>query len=489
MEKIWEQCLKKVRQGLARGEYRASLQELRRLQAREDFPPKDQWQLDELCGAVFAGLLDMERAAAAYWQASTHDCYLRSQLEHYSSYLFCLHYLPDITPEELLQAHAFYNRMFAAVEPWEHTPGQRQKTKLRIGYISGDFHEHTSARFIQPLLRCRDTERYEAYVYDLHEQEDWLTKRFRGMADNWRNLSGMPFAAAARQIYEDQIDILFDLAGHSSGGVSLILAGHKPAPIQLSGIGWFDTTGLAAMDYFLTDTCCAPPGAAGFTEQLVRLEASHLCYMPIRPLPELGVYAVHRPFTFGCFNNFAKLTQEMLILWLTIVRSVPGARLLLKDTAAAPERCQVLRERMLQMGWQADEFELRSGSENYLQEFAALDIALDPYPYPGGGMTCEALLMGVPVITLAGSHHSSRFGVSLLGNAGLSALIAENPAAYKAKALELAADIERLENLHRTLRLSMERSPLMDGPGYMRALEAAYERMWAAWCSGTRMDR
>jgi protein O-GlcNAc transferase len=478
MDMALRQELRRIRQLTGTGNTGEALLWLEKLQKSPEFPLEDLWQLDELFGACYSELCDMKRAAGAYWTAFTHDRYLRSQLEHYSSYLFCLHYLPDIDDAEMRKAHLLYNRFFADVEEYTHT--KVKKARLRIGYLSTDFHDHTAARFVKPLLMYRDTVRYEAICYAMDAQEDQVTCGLRRLADGWRDLSGLSFAEAAQRIYEDEVDILFDLSGHSNGGCTLIVAGYKPAPVQLSGIGWFDTTGLAAIDYFLTDRHCNIH-VAEFSEQPLRLPHSHLCYMPLQDVPACGYYEPHAPFVFGSFNNFAKITDEMLTLWLSIVHSVPGAHLLLKDTGAFPARQQAIHERAMQLGYAENELELRSGSPEYLKEFDELDIMLDPYPYPGGGMTCEALLMGVPVVSLAGTRHGTRFGCSLLKNAGLDELVAEDCAGYKAIAVTLAHDKDRLCTLHRTLRSKLQASPVMDGVGYMREMEQLYEEIWTQW--------
>ena len=480
MEKKLEEELQRLRLLVDDGDAEDVLERLRQLRELPAFPAEELWQLDELAGACCSVLCDMERAAGCYWQASTHDKYLRSQMGHYSSYLFCLHYLSDISDQEMKQAHFFYDRLFADVRRYEHqAEGRRRKKKLRIGYLSTDFHDHAMADFIRPLLSLRDSSRYEAYCYAMQETRDEVTQEFCGMADGWRDLSGRSFADAAQCIFADGVDILFDLSGHTHGGCTLITAAYKPAPVQLSGIGWFDTTGLSAIDYFLTDPFLEDEQER-FCEQLLTLPQTHMSYLP-QALPPISSAKRRAGITFGCFNNFAKITDEMLVLWLTIVRSVPGARLHLQDTSAMPARCIALRSRAGRMGWREEELELSSGAEEYLQSLAQIDIALDPYPYQGGSMTCAALRIGVPVVTLAGTRHGARLGASLLSNAGLPELIAGTPAEYKKIAVSLARDTERCVNLHRTLPGLMQASRLMDGRAYMRDLEQAYERIWDQW--------
>ena len=260
-----------------------------------------------------------------------------------------------------------------------------------------------------------------------------------------------------------------------------MIAGVRPAPVQLSGIGWFDTTGLSAIDYFLTDALCDPPGQNEelFREKLLRAARVPFCYTPLAAMPEPG--PVHSSCVFGCFNNFAKITDDMLGLWLQIVQGVPGSCLILKDTTGFAERLAGLRERAARIGFTAAQLELRTGSVNYLQEYREIDIALDPYPYPGGITTCDALYMGVPVVTLAGRRHGTRLGMSLLTSLGLEGLAATNAEEYKVRAIALAQDGKRLKNLKANLRQLMQVSPLMDAKGYMRSLETAYRKIWQEW--------
>jgi predicted O-linked N-acetylglucosamine transferase (SPINDLY family) len=305
------------------------------------------------------------------------------------------------------------------------------------------------------------------------------------MVDHWQNIGGLTYEEAAARIYADGIDILVDLSGHTNGGATLIISSYKPAPVQVCGIGWFNTTGLKAMDFFLTDQYCSPEGQGDtdFSEQLIRLPHTHLCYTPpdyMRICPETW----HRrpKITFGSFNNFAKITDDMLRLWLSILNQVPGAKLLLKNSyqGAVHQQTQLLA-RARRIGYQASQLELRMATDGLLQEYRELDIALDTYPYPGGGTTCDALYYGVPVITLAGKHHGSRFGASILKNLGLGNLVADTPEEYAALAITLAGETELLAKLHQILPERMKQSPLMDGPGYVREIEAAYETIWAAW--------
>ena len=239
------------------------------------------------------------------------------------------------------------------------------------------------------------------------------------------------------------------------------------------------------MDYFLTDQYCCPYGRGerDFSEQLIRLPHTHFCYTPSeRMLYCQRSYQLHDPVVFGSFNNFSKLNKSVLLLWLQIINQVPGARLVLKNAHGAREwQERRIKKLALSLGYQEKQLEIRSATAGYLDEYMDIDIALDPFPYPGGGTTCEALYMGVPVISLCGQRHGERFGYSLLRNIGLSELAPATKEGYVAVAVALAQDSEAIRLLHQNLRLMMQQSPLMDAKGYVADVEAAYERIWQTY--------
>ncbi len=448
----------------------------------------EQWYLvyKTLAGCYFmAG--DLARSSDYYRQALVHCCgpYLSEKTMLYSNYLFLQHYLPQWNDEELAKEHFAYSALVNTRPAFVHL--RKDKDKLRIGYLSPDFCEHVNMFFfIQLLARC-NRKRYEVIGYSVSGREDHTTQQLQRLASGWRDLSALSSEDAARVIYEDCVDILFDLSGHASGGVTLPIMDWHPAPVQVCGIGYMSTTGDPAVDYFLTDVYCDPPGAGDslFTEKLVRLPHTHLCYTPSeRALHCQKIYAVHTPVVFGSFNNFAKVTDQMLQLWLTILQQVPGSHLLLKDSGNLPFLAASLRRRAESIGFRTDQLELRLGTGNYLDEYYDIDIALDTYPYVGGGTTCDALYMGVPVISLFGTRHSTRFGYSLLMNVGLGELAAGTAEAYMERAVALAKEPLLLTELHHVLRSLMKKSPLMNGWQYVQEMENAYEAMWRRWLCG-----
>ena len=331
------------------------------------------------------------------------------------------------------------------------------------------------------LFAAYDRTHFEVYLYDIGTLQSEVTDWVAGMVDGYADLSSCSPQEAARRIHTDEIDILFDLAGHSAGGKTLQIAAYKPAPIQISGIGYFDTTGLPAMDYVLGDPFVDPPGMdALFTERILRLPKTHLCFTPSeRFQPYEHLHRVpHDPVIFASFNNFAKITDGMLGLWAEILRRAPAARLLLKNTQPSEELLARMRIRAARAGADMDRLTLRPASKDYLRDYLEVDVVLDTHPYPGGGTTCEALFMGLPVVTMAGTRHGARFGAGLLHNVGLAELVAESPTAYVDCAVGLASDRELLAALHAAIPRMMRASPLMDGTGYVRAVEAAYKTVW-----------
>ena len=407
----------------------------------------------------------------------------------YSKYLFMRNYRYLGAKDGRLKAEHYESLL--DVHPYKHDNAARTaRRKLRIGYISPDFREHSVSYFLPPLLRHFDGEQFMVFCYATG-RSDAVTERLRTRRVTWRDLRGRPPRTAARLIAEDKIDILVDLSGHSQDNALPIMA-HRPAPVQVSGIGYTNTTGLRAIDYFLSDEICIPKGdtaaEAGFVERILRLSHSHLCYAPelIRVMPEAGYEPPMRKngyVTFGSFNNFAKVTDETLLLWRGILESVRDSKLVIKGKIASIDAgINFAKKRFSMLSYDLARVEFRPYSPDYLEQYRDIDIALDTAPYNGGLTTCEALYMGVPVISLRGRTHGSRFGASILTNAGVRELVAENDINYVRRAVQLAETPKLLEAYHMGLRANMERSPLMNIEGYMEELETAYQEIWENFC-------
>jgi len=406
--------------------------------------------------------------------------------------LFALFVHPTMEPREIFLQHVQWNRQHAAplagqIQKHDNDPSPNRR--LRIGYVSPDFREHSVAFFVENLLANHDPAQVEIFCYAELSRPDLATARFQQLARQWRWTTGQADAQVAELIRQDRIDILVDLAGHTSDNRLLVFA-RKPAPIQVTYCGYPGTTGLTTMDYRLTDGYADPPGQTEHyhTEQLVRLPQTFLCFRPSPSAPPVGPLAAlaNGHITFASFNHVAKITDPTVELWSQILRQVPDSRLLLKSPGlgdAAPR--QQLLERFAAQGISAQRLELQAriaSLGSHLQLYHRADIALDPFPYHGTTTTCEALWMGVPVVSLAGKHHASRVGVSLLSNVGLPQLIAQDPRGYVQIAVGLANDLPTLIELRIGLRDRVAHSPLLDAPGFARSVEAAYREMWRRWC-------
>jgi predicted O-linked N-acetylglucosamine transferase (SPINDLY family) len=409
-----------------------------------------------------------------------------------STRLFVLHYPAAWTPEMITREHLVWGETyFQPAPPRLFTNPPDTNRRLRIAYISPDLRIHAVVFFLQPVLIAHDPEMVEIYCYSDVKKPDEVTMQLRekhGVV--WRDISVLDDDAVQRIILSDQIDILVDLAGHSSGN-RLSLFARRVAPVQVNWIGYPNTTGLNEMDYRITDPKADPPGMTEklHSEELVRLPDSFLCYRPGSDFPPenpLPMF-VNRFVTFGSFSNFIKVTPDLLDMWARILGAVPNSRLFFRargmtdarfqqDILPIFERHGVNSERITILG------HARSVIDN-LRDYHNLDIALDTFPYHGTTTTCESLYMGVPVITLAGRSHVSRVGVSLLQSVGIPDLIAETADDYVSAAIALANDLRRLLDLRKSLRGMVLASPLTDNITFTRHLEAAYRLMWQRWCA------
>jgi predicted O-linked N-acetylglucosamine transferase (SPINDLY family)/predicted SAM-dependent methyltransferase len=412
-------------------------------------------------------------------------------VEAHSNLLLCLHYRKGDDAGALFGEHLAWARRHAE-GLWARSghPGITRVSgrRLNIGYVSPNFHRHSVASFLEPLLAAHDRTRFRIFCYSSVAHPDEVTERLKGLCDEWRDIHSVFGEDAARRIQEDRIDILVDLAGHTGGGRPLLFA-RKPAPVQIAWLGYPNTSGLAQMDYRLTDADADPQDEADrhYTEKLLRLSGGFLCFQPDAGSPEPGELPSHAAgrVTFGCFNNLAKVTPAMVALWSRLLATVPGSRLMMKAHALGSESARLsLLGQFAANGVAAERIVLlgpEDSAASHLGRYREVDIALDTYPYNGTTTTCEALWMGVPVVTLAGRAHVSRVGLSILKRLALGELVAENPEAYVMRAAALAADPARLRALREGLRARMRASPLLDAAGFARSVEAAYQTAWAAW--------
>ena len=408
--------------------------------------------------------------------------------ELYSKHLFLRNYR-DISPAQSKQLARNYNSFFARVVPFTHERKLfDEEKKLHIGYISPDFREHALANFFTPLLKDYDAENFSVTCYSTGKK-DFVTEKLKAFKVTWRDLLNRDALTIARTIDEDAVDILVDLSGHSQDSCLPILA-HKPAPIQICALGYTASTGLGAVDYFLSDKICSPEinFADTFTEKILRLDTCCYCYAPglIRDMPaqELRAPVLKNGFiTFGSFNNFAKVSDDVLYMWRAILDGVPRSRLILKGKIfSLDDGKSFVTEKLRKMSFPADRVEFRPYSPDYLEQYGDIDVALDTFPYTGGTTTCEALYMGVPVITFRGKTHGARLGASILNSADVKELIAASPMDYVKKAIQLSRRKELIAAYHVGLREHVKNSALMDGQKYLRALEKIYRAVWKERC-------
>lgn len=422
-------------------------------------------------------------ARAAFERALDADS---DYVECHSNILFCSNYEAEIAPSTEFALHRAWARRHAAggarAAP---KPDLAVSRRLRIGYVSPDFCTHPVASFIEPLIAGRDRERFEVICYSDVVYEDDTTRRIRTSADHWCDLRGVDHEKAAAIVREDGIDILVDLAGHTAGN-RLPMFARRPAPIQVAYLGYPNTTGLDEMDYRITDELADPPGEADerHSEALVRLRGGFLCYAPPPDAPAVPEPPVlsHGHVTFGSFNNVNKVNEAVVAVWSRILSALPGSKLLVKSRqlvdAAARLRLQKL---FAEHGIDDTRIELMGRVPNrvdHLQIYSRVDIALDPFPYNGTTTTCEALWMGVPVITLTGQVHRARVGTSLLHHAGLDEFITDSIEAYIDKSLVTAQDAQKLSALRHELRRLVATSTLTDVERAVDSLQCAYRDMW-----------
>jgi protein O-GlcNAc transferase len=407
-----------------------------------------------------------------------------------SSLLFASHHFAAYDPQDSFAQHRDWGKQFGPEEgaraEGRGARGDRDPNRrLRIGYVSGDFSTHVMGRYSEAVIAAHDRSQVEVSCYANVHQADEHTRRIQAVADHWRSVVDQPDARVAELIREDRIDVLIDLAGHTSGNRLRVFA-RKPAPVQVTHCGYPGSTGLAEIDYRLTDPYCDPPGRTErfHVEKVVRLPEAHWCYAPPAHTPPVGPLPAQEPgaVTFGSFNKPAKITEAMIGRWARILRELPQSRMVVQ-TAVGRAGDERTRAAFARHGIEAERVRLlgREGGEAYFRLYHHVDICLDTYPYTGCNTTADALWMGVPVVTLAGPTCVTRLGVSALVLAGLADLVTETPDAYVETAVRLARDLPRLRELREQLRDRVKRT-LANVGRFTRQLEAAYRDMWQAYC-------
>jgi predicted O-linked N-acetylglucosamine transferase (SPINDLY family) len=408
----------------------------------------------------------------------------------HSNLLCTLQYRPGVTLSELADVHAEFERRhcarLSAGAPAPPRPSDPERP-LRLGFVSPDFGLHPIGYFIIRALENLDRHQCAVICYSDRRASDAMTARFQAAATTWREVQPLPDAELAEQIRTDRIDILVDLTGHTAKNRLLVFA-RKPAPLQVTWLGYVGTTGLSAMDYVIADRWEIPEGAEAFyREKPMRLPDGYICFDPPADAPEVGPLPArrHGHVTFGCFNNPVKVNPALVAVWAEILERLPQSRLVLKYMGYdSPGSRRYFEELFSRHDVDRDRVELLGGSPHtrLLAEYHRIDLALDPFPYSGCLTTCEALWMGVPVITLPGETFAGRHSLSHVSNAGITGTVARDPAHYVDLAVECARDLDRLAAWRAELRERVATSPLCDGPRFADNLLKAFRGVWRRAC-------
>ena len=426
-----------------------AFERLKKILREENF--SEEWKLHELIGACFHDLADAEGAAQAYLNAAKADKILRSQREHFSNYLFALHYLPQVDENILFDTAKIYNSLYrdAEILPQKNFLNK----KIHVAYIAPHFLDSSSARFYESLLTEFDSEKFFVTAWSLSSREDNFTKKIRLSVNQYFDISEISFEEAARKIFDNGADILFDLGGHSDGGMTLQIAAYRPAKVQICGIGYFDTTGTNFIDYFLTDNFLLGGNENFFSEKIFAVENA-FAFKP----NEKMIHAKknlqrtpHKNFVFGCLNNFMKISDDYLNCVKKILEQVPQSKIIFRDTTPLESRKIELTKKIAEKNIPAERTEIFCGEDNFFNDYAKIDLILDTFPYTGGMMTALALYFGVPVLNLCGKIHHSRFGAEMIRLAEQEDFIVRDSEKYIAKAVEISESPRKVFSADRLL--------------------------------------
>jgi len=411
-------------------------------------------------------------------------------LAAHSNYLFCHQYLPEMTLARLAQLHREFETQHAAplyTEVQRHDNVRDPEKRLRIGFVSADLRRHPIGFLLVDLFAQIDRTAFEIACYSTRRGKDEIREQLKAASGVWRDVEMLADDKLAEQIRADQVDILFDLSGHTSGGKLLVFA-RRPAPVQLTWMGYPSTTGIRAIDGLLSDRWMTPEGVEPhFAERIIRMPAATAIYRPPTDLPEIGkLPQLQQPsITLGSFNNIAKVNEPVVALWCRVLHSLPGSRMFLKFRALNETSVQDRIARMFAnhgIGRERLEFQPFSPLREMLGDYNRVDLALDTFPYSGGTTTMLALLMGVPVVTLPGETMASRQSLSVLKSIGVEECIANDADDFVRRATALALDRARLSELRETLRPRMLSSTYCDAPRFVKDFEVTLRTLWREWC-------
>ena len=412
----------------------------------------------------------------------------------FSNLLFVLNYHPDRSADEIFRAYQEFDAAYCLPykKYWQKYLNSRDvRRRLRVGYVSPDFRRHSVQYFLEPLLANHNKRTVEVFAYAELAVEDSVTSRYKDYVDQWVPTRGLSDAALAERIHADEIDILVDLAGHTAKNRLPVFA-RKPAPVSVSWLGYGYTTGLTAIDYFLTDSTIVPQGSeAYFTETPCRIATPSFSYRPAEGMGDINALPALRNgyITFGVFTRAIRINHRTIQAWVDIMKQVPDSRLVIDSKSFGEwEMQEMLAEKFVVQGIQRERLEIGYHSPPW-DVLRRIDIGLDCFPHNSGTTLLETLYMGVPFITLAGRPSVGRIGASVLYGLARPEWVAESQADYVNKAINLAKDLEQLSVIRATLREQMERSPIRDEKGFVLKVESAYRRIWEKWCQqGEKAD-
>ncbi|MBL8827888.1 MAG: tetratricopeptide repeat protein [Planctomycetaceae bacterium] len=439
-------------------------------------------------GEVYKAKGDVHQAIDCYREALAFDPYFfacRSNL------LMVLNYNPEITPAMIFEEHCRWGTLKRLVSPPPITGHRNRRDpdrRLRIGYVSPDLRKHAVARFFEPVLRHHDRSQFSVHLYAEIPGMDAVSERFKSLAQGWQQTVMLSTDQAAQQVMNDEIDILVDLAGHTRHN-RLDIFVRRPAPVQVTYLGYSNTSGIDTIDYRVSDATLDPPEERlPMTEQVLRIDGSFACFEPpdnsppVSPLPMRSRGYI----TFGSHHPTIKLNDHVLKLWRRVLEAIPTARLLFFRNQFRDDVAREFRERLATLGYPLDRVDIRCPTDkedSYLKLFDEIDVVFDTFPFNSHTMTCEALWMGVPLVTLYGDRPTSRLSTSVLRQLQLPELTADTLDGYVAACRQIASNVDRLAELRRTMRERM-RERLCDGATFTRQLEALYRQMWRRWCGG-----
>ncbi len=410
----------------------------------------------------------------------------------HSLMLYAMNYSLEFSRDEIFKAHIDWAEKHETprMQARAHSNTAEAERRLRIGYVSPDFRGHSVAFFFEPILKTHNKNTFEVYCYSDTLKVDQTTKRMQALSNHWRHCCGLSDSAVAEMIIDDQIDILIDLAGHTDNNRLTMFAG-QPAPVQVSYLGYPNTTGLRSIQYLITDQHCdpAPVMDAYYSEKLCRMPTAFFCYQPPENSPTVSAApALKNDYvTFASYNNLAKIGEDVVKLWSDVLKAVPDSRLLFQCLSLNDPPTRARFEHLFathEIDTKRIDFTAANDFDTYLSGHADVDIVLDTFPWNGHTVSCHALWMGVPVITLAGNRHSSRMGVSILTNLDLNDCIANSESEFIAAAKSLSQDTQQLARLRQELRPRLQASKLCNGQEFTQNLEQQYRRMWREWCTG-----